>query len=37
MLDTLYYKDNYLKEFKTIVKECIKENNKSFRCTRKRK
>lgn len=28
MLDTLYYKDNYLKEFKTIVKECIKENNK---------
>lgn len=28
MLDTLYYKDNYLKEFETKVKECIKIEDK---------
>lgn len=28
MLDTLYYKDNYLKEFKTKVINCIEENEK---------
>lgn len=28
MLDTLYYKDNYVKEFNTKIKDCIKEDNK---------